>query len=217
MNPETTSRNSEIVDRLLNSRLLQTDWVLYFLLGLVAVGTVVVLWKIVFFVLNAVRARDVRAAVGEFVRSGDVEALEQRIQDNGAEEAKVLRAGLAYRPVGTDAVEQQLDVALARRKRAVEVGLTFLGTIGANAPFLGLYGTVGGIVKAFRDLSGDSEGGVNAVIAGIAEALVATAVGLVVAIPAVVAYNYLSKQVGGVVGSADGLNKQVLLRLRGQA
>lgn len=215
MNPESASRNSEIVDRLLNSRLLQTDWVLYFLLGLVAIAAVVVLWKLVYFGLNALRVRDVRLAISELVKTGDFASFEQRIAENGSDEARVLRAGLAYRPVGTDAVEQQLDVALGHRRRAIEVGLTFLGTVGANAPFLGLYGTVGGIVKAFRDLASDSEEGVNAVIAGIAEALVATAVGLIVAIPAVVAFNYLNKHVARVVASSDGLNKQLLLRLRG--
>ena len=69
-------------------------------------------------------------------------------------------------------------------------GLNFLGTLGANAPFIGLFGTVLGIIHAFKDLALTEGGGGPAVMAGIAEALVATAVGLLVAIPAVVMYNY---------------------------
>ena len=71
----------------------------------------------------------------------------------------------------------------------LEKGLNFLGTLGSNAPFIGLFGTVLGIIHAFKDLAVETCGG-PAVMAGIAEALVATAVGLLVAIPAVVMYNY---------------------------
>ena len=70
-----------------------------------------------------------------------------------------------------------------------ERGLAFLGTLGNNAPFVGLFGTVLGIIRAFHDLAGNSLQGSQAVMAGIAEALVATAVGLLVALPAVATYN----------------------------
>jgi biopolymer transport protein ExbB len=89
--------------------------------------------------------------------------------------------------------------------------------VGSNAPFVGLYGTVGGIIRAFRDLSSSAEAGISSVIAGIAEALVATAVGLLVAIPAVVAFNYLQRQVKKAVGASQALNQQVLFRLRSEA
>jgi biopolymer transport protein ExbB/TolQ len=209
-----TSGNSHIVERLLNSRLLQTDWVLYFLLGLVAIGTVVVLWKVAFFVVNTLRARALRTHVAGLVAGSDFGDFVDTVAELPGVEAAVLNDSLRYRGAGAEVVEQQMEVALANRKRSMEVGLTFLGTVGANAPFLGLYGTVGGIVRAFRDLSADTEAGVSAVIAGIAEALVATAIGLVVAIPAVVFYNYLMKQVQKAVANSNSVNQQVLYRLR---
>lgn len=209
--------NSELVERLLNSRLLQTEWVLYFLLGISAVSLVVLAWKIVFFVLNTLRAREIRARVGKLVAGGDVAAFRDGLDDLEGVEAAVLQHSMRYVDNGPDVVEQQMDVALGQGKHRMEVGLTFLGTVGANAPFVGLYGTVGGIVKAFRDLAKSAEGaGISAVISGIAEALVATAVGLLVAIPAVVAFNYLQRQVKKATSSSNALNQQVLFRLRAE-
>ncbi len=213
--PEATTHESELVEQLLNSRLLQTEWVLYFLLGVFAAALVVVAWKVVYFVLNAMRAAEVRAKVATLVGGGEVEAFRAELGDLKGVEATVMQHALRYVDNGADVVEQQMDVALAKGKQRMEIGLTFLGTVGANAPFVGLYGTVGGIVKAFRDLSESAEAaGVSAVIAGIAEALVATAVGLLVAIPAVVAFNYLQRQVKKSVSSSNALNQQVLFRLR---
>ena len=151
------------------------------------------------------------------VAGGSVDKFKASVADLDGVEAKVLQHSLRYVDNGPDVVEQQMDVALNQGKQRMEVGLTFLGTVGANAPFVGLYGTVGGIVKAFRDLAGSAEGaGISAVISGIAEALVATAVGLLVAIPAVVAFNYLTRQVKKAVGSSNALNQQVLFRLRAE-
>ena len=85
--------------------------------------------------------------------------------------------------------------AKAREKLRLERNLAFLATLGSNAPFVGLFGTVLGIIKAFHDLAANQAGGPSVVMAGISEALVATAVGLMVAIPAVVAFNYFNRRV----------------------
>ena len=209
--------NTEIVNRLLNSRLLQTEWVLWFLLGLFAVALIVLAWKAVYFIVNAVRAKSLRAQVSDLVGGADLEAFRDNIKELPGVEAAVMNHALRYVDNGPDVVEQQMGVALEQSKRRMGLGLTFLGTLGANAPFVGLYGTVGGIIKAFRDLSAQTEeAGISAVISGIAEALVATAVGLLVAIPAVVAFNYLQQQVKKVVGSSNALNQQVLFRLKAE-
>jgi biopolymer transport protein ExbB len=96
---------------------------------------------------------------------------------------------------GTDEVCAAVEGAKAREKLRLERNLAFLATLGSNAPFIGLFGTVLGIIKAFHDLAGNQAGGPSVVMAGISEALVATAVGLMVAIPAVVAFNYFSRRV----------------------
>ena len=88
--------------------------------------------------------------------------------------------------------------------------LNWLSTIGANAPFIGLFGTVLGIIKAFHDLSQAGTQASNVVSAGISEALVATAIGLFVAIPAVVAYNHFSKQVKEMLLKAEAIKSKTL-------
>jgi len=93
----------------------------------------------------------------------------------------------------------------------------FLGTVGSNAPFIGLFGTVLGIIKAFKDLASNTSEGSQAVLAGISEALVATAVGLLVAIPAVIAFNYFNKKVKGVLTNANALTHAILAHLKADA
>ena len=81
----------------------------------------------------------------------------------------------------------------------------FLATVGSNAPYIGLFGTVLGIMKSFNDLAQSAQAGQNSVMAGISAALIATAAGLLVAIPAVLAYNYFQKQVKLIVGNYDSV------------
>ena len=107
--------------------------------------------------------------------------------------------------------------AKARTRSRLEARLAMLGTIGSNAPFIGLLGTVLGIVKAAHDMSsasGSANADPNAVMAGVFEALVATAVGLCVAIPAVIAYNLLQRRVRVINANTDSLAHLVLSSLR---
>jgi biopolymer transport protein ExbB len=90
----------------------------------------------------------------------------------------------------------------------------FLGTLGNNAPFIGLFGTVLGIIKAFHDLAGGQAGGPSVVMAGISEALVATAVGLIVAIPAVVAFNIFSRRVRVRMSQAEWMAHLAVAELK---
>src|SRR6186713_1150301 len=104
----------------------------------------------------------------------------------------------------------------ARMRPALDANLSILATIGSNAPFIGLLGTVLGIVKAAHDLAGGGSGtgDPNAVMAGVFEALVATAVGLFVAIPAVVAFNLLQRRVRNTMANVDSLAHLVLANVR---
>ena len=109
-----------------------------------------------------------------------------------------------------DAVEKLVSSALGRERLRLEKRLGFLGTLGSNAPFIGLFGTVLGIIRAFNDLSLDSKGGSSAVMAGISEALVATAIGLFVAIPAVMAFNYFQRELDHVLSTSESLAQSIL-------
>jgi biopolymer transport protein ExbB len=106
--------------------------------------------------------------------------------------------------------------AKAREKLRLERNLAFLATLGSNAPFVGLFGTVLGIIKAFHDLAANQGGGPSVVMAGISEALVATAVGLMVAIPAVVAFNYFNRRVKAFMCKAEWAAHVALTELKAQ-
>jgi biopolymer transport protein ExbB/TolQ len=93
-----------------------------------------------------------------------------------------------------EAVNSQRSVALAGFRRY----LWALGTVGSSAPFVGLFGTVVGILKAFQSMSTAGTGGFKVVSQGIAAALVATAAGLMVAIYAIIAYNYFVAKIGAI-------------------
>ena len=88
-----------------------------------------------------------------------------------------------------------LDYSPLDLKLTLEKRLGVLATFGNNAPFIGLFGTVLGVIKAFYDLGNSTEFGVKVVMQGISEALVATAMGLFVAIPSVIAYNYFVRKI----------------------
>lgn len=96
---------------------------------------------------------------------------------------------------GIDNVERAMRRATREQLTRLERALTFLATTASTAPFIGLFGTVWGIMNAFRGLSVSQSSSIQAVAPGIAEALIATAVGLSAAIPAVLAYNYFTRQV----------------------
>jgi biopolymer transport protein ExbB/TolQ len=95
-----------------------------------------------------------------------------------------------FKASGREDKERMLHRAIQREVHGLDKGVSFLGTVASVAPFVGLLGTVIGIIRAFRAVSTTSAGGASSVALGIAEALVGTAGGLVVAIPALLAYNY---------------------------
>jgi biopolymer transport protein ExbB/TolQ len=107
----------------------------------------------------------------------------------------------------TDLLEQVLQAALLFERRDLERRLAVLGTIGSNAPFIGLLGTVLGVIQAFHDLALAGDGGTGVVMSGIASALVITAAGLVVAIPAVIANNYFRTMIEDILSCAEAAGR----------
>src|SRR5205085_9587977 len=101
----------------------------------------------------------------------------------------------------------------AKVRLKLERNLAVLGTLGSNAPFIGLFGTVIGIIKAFHDLASAQAKGPAVVMGSLSEALVATAVGLMVAIPAVLFYNYFQRRVRGLLLATDGLAHSIMVEM----
>ena len=123
-------------------------------------------------------------------------------------------AGLRGYAKWPESVEDLLTGAMSREKSFYERRLPILATLASNSPYIGLFGTVLGIVRAFKDLSKDIASASSGVMAGIAEALVATAIGLLVAIPAVVAYNVFKGMVKDAVTNTESLSRILLAELK---
>ncbi len=100
-------------------------------------------------------------------------------------------------------IDRSMDVAIARESERLVRGLNFLATTGATAPFVGLFGTVWGIMRAFQDIAISGNTSLTAVAPGIAEALLATGLGLLAAIPAVVFHNKLSRDADNVIAACE--------------
>ncbi|GKX35099.1 MAG: Tol-Pal system subunit TolQ [Rhizobiaceae bacterium MnEN-MB40S] len=101
-------------------------------------------------------------------------------------------------------IDKAMDVALARETESLEARLGSLASIGASAPFIGLFGTVVGIMTSFQAIAGSKSTNLAVVAPGIAEALLATAIGLLAAIPAVIAYNKFSTDAGKLTARMEG-------------
>jgi biopolymer transport protein ExbB len=210
----TTEQHGWLTQKLLAALTANAEWVLWLLAVLSVLSIAVMLERGIYFVTHRMtNPEDVLLALVK----GDYAAVKQAVADKQGMEAAILREGLAWIEKGPDSVEEVINATMARERPRYERFLSFLGTLGANTPFIGLFGTVLGIIKAFNDLgSTAAKGGEmqQTVMAGISEALVATAVGLAVAIPAVVAYNVLTRQLKTVTANATALGHALVGHLR---
>jgi biopolymer transport protein ExbB len=152
------------------------------------------------------QSREFAPAVAGCLKEGKIEeAISVAEQSNRSHLAKVVEAGLQEfrsQGVSTELSGEQVESSRRALERAEAIvnaelkrGLSGLATIGATAPFVGLFGTTVGIINAFQGMSSEQTAGLSAVAGGISEALVATAFGLFVAVPAVWAYNAFSNRV----------------------
>ncbi len=151
------------------------------------------------------------------LRAGDLEAASKAMAEEDTVEAAVVVAGLEQAERGPNAAAEAMIGATALQRLRLERRLAFLGTLGNNAPFIGLLGTVIGIIQAFDKLgeAATSSSGGSAVMGSIAEALVATAIGLAVAIPAVAAFNWFQRRIKSIVASTEALTRLLLSHLEG--
>ena len=180
------------------------EWVMYALAALSVASIAVILERALFFWRHG---RSRAGALAPLLAAGRLEEARAEVEGRDGLEAEVVRAAIDAAPGGPASVAEMVASTIRQERPAYERGLGFLGTLGSNAPFLGLFGTVVGIIKAFADLGvGAAKGaGATAVMAGLSEALVATAVGIFVAIPAVVAFNAYGRRLRTVTTRAEAL------------
>jgi biopolymer transport protein ExbB len=158
--------------------------------------------------------RDLHAILGK----GDLPAARARLEKSPTVESAVVAAGLSQWNEGPAAVQEAMAAAQGLQRTRMQRRLLFLGTVGNNAPFVGLLGTVIGVLGAFEELGKGNMGGSaqlapERVMGTIAEALVATAIGLLVAIPAVAVFNYFQGLMTSALDNAETLGHVLLTHL----
>ena len=136
------------------------------------------------------KSDDILGAVRKHMEGGKTDSAVVWCQKHPSAVAQVVGYGLMHAGRSRKDLEELMSSKLKEERMKLERYLAILGTLGNISPFIGLFGTVIGIIKAFRDLAASGTGGPSVVAAGIAEALVSTAAGLIVAIPAAILYNY---------------------------
>jgi biopolymer transport protein ExbB/TolQ len=199
-----------IVKYLLKIALLGSSWVMYVLIALsiASIGAMVERW--LYFRKRGTGGEELGDELCRLLEERREAQADALLRASPTVEAEVLRASLRWAKSGPRALESAIDGELIKRRKELERGMTLLGTLGNNAPFIGLFGTVIGVIVAFADLAdGQSKVQMDKVMGGIAEALIATGVGLFVAIPAVVAFNIFQKRIGNIEDNVSSISKRL--------
>ncbi|ACY14570.1 MotA/TolQ/ExbB proton channel family protein [Haliangium ochraceum] len=196
-------------------------WVLWLLFALSAGSVAVFIERLVYFRSKSEDVRALAAELDAHLASGAYQAALDALRPLRSVGAAVARAGLRLAPRGSEAADKGMQSAIAVERKGLDARLTYLGTLGNNAPFIGLFGTVIGVILAFEELgqvtgatgAAASQVASAAVMSAIAEALVATAVGIGVALPAVAAYNFFQRRISVLLDDAETLSNLVLAYL----
>jgi biopolymer transport protein ExbB/TolQ len=192
-----------LIQSLLDLPLFEAQWVLWVLLGMSALSVGIILERLFYYRKHRIDIDSVRNELSNRLEVGDFDGAAKYLEKHDSLETNIVLYGLRKHALGPESVEDLLNGASRTERSKFEKRLSVLATIASNAPFVGLFGTVLGIIHAFRDLAGNMSEASDAVMGGIAEALIATAVGLLVAIPAVIAFNAFKSKVKQLADNAQ--------------
>lgn len=209
---------------------LGAGWVMWLMIFLSIISVAIMLERAWFFWSLRDDVAGLARSLREHLRKGELAEARASLERSPSAEAAVVLAGLAEADRGHAAAEEAMAGAVALQRMKLESRLAYLGTLGNNAPFIGLFGTVIGIVQAFDALGTQTKNASaapnaaaaaaqlapQAVMSSIAEALVATAIGLLVAIPAVAAYNTFQRMTKSILANTEVLSRVLLAHLAGE-
>ncbi len=191
---------------------LGAGWVMWLLVAMSIVCLAIVLER-AWVLWRTGEAEGEREELEGLLRAGDRIAALERSQQASGLTAQVIREGLSRADAGPKAIEERAAAASERERLRLERRLGFLGTVGNNAPFVGLLGTVIGIIRSFQEMSRAGGELTSGLTAEIGEALVATAVGLLVALPAVFFFNLFQRAIRRRLARASATAREVVALL----
>jgi biopolymer transport protein ExbB len=211
------NRNSSLVQLALDAPLFHAEWVLYLLLAISLASIAVMVERTLFYRRRRLELTPLRTAFSGALAKGSYDEAAKLLGAHDTLETNVVLFALREHASGPDAVEDLLLGATQKERERYDERLGLLATISSTAPFIGLFGTVLGIIHAFKDLAANSQDAASSTMAGVAEALVTTAVGLLVAIPALIAFNAFKSRVKLAVNNTQFLSRILLAHLKSAA
>lgn len=184
---------------------------MYILMFCSIISIAIIVERILYYRSRAgIGRQDFMDKIAKELEKGNIKKAIDLCKDTKASFANVVLAGLNLHGhnefVISNAMEREVTIEAGKLERFTSV----VGTIGSTAVYIGLFGTVLGIMRAFQDIASSGFGGINVVINGIAEALICTAAGLAVAVPAVIAYNYFLRTIDNFVTDMELCASQTL-------
>lgn len=210
----------DLTEKFLQFALLGANWVLWVLVLMSIASVAIMIERWLFYRGLAGHDAGLVKPLNDALGDDDVERAEGLVKKITSPGARMVATMLEGGTKGASALRARINAARPAEQIRLERNLAFLGTVGANAPFIGLFGTVLEILRVFNLLG---EQGVQTgeeakeIMTGISEALVATAIGLLVAIPAVIIYNTFQRRVKRLMSEADGLTNMALAQMTGDS
>lgn len=185
-------------------------WVMWFLVLLSVISLTIAAERYLFLTWNRGNTSVVQRALNTLMASGRVDEARALLGGQRGMAARVVGEGLLALPRGRGATEEVMSGVTKAERIRYERGLAFLATLGNNAPFVGLFGTVLEIIRSLHILSEKSGVGAGSVMSSLSEALAATAIGLLVALPAVATHNYFQRRIKIMATETEALGAVLL-------
>jgi biopolymer transport protein ExbB len=214
MNAADAKHGLSLVQTFLRLAQLGSEWVMWLLLAMGFIAAVLVFERLYLYTSTKVDVNRLARKLLETLQAGRLDGARDLVKSGRGIEERVISDALSLYTEGADAVEEIVQASMIKERQRYERSLSYLGTVGSNAPFIGLLGTVIGVIIAFAELGRNPKGGLEVVGPGISEALVATAVGLVVAIPSLISFNWMKGMLKKRLANSDFLARLVVTQLK---
>ncbi len=195
--------------------IFRTSWVMDLLLLTSILALAFIIERCIFWLRRRTKGGELFNKIKSLVKAGKKDEALRLLEGRRDPVSNLMRVALENDDLGEDGLNELMESAILDERRAMERYLGALGSIGTIAPLLGLLGTVVGLIKAFHNIAITGSGGPAVVASGIAEALLTTAFGLIIAIPVIIFYNYFANKALDAVNEMEAMKSKLLYLLAG--